>query len=390
MNFWDKLFINGIKKFPYGSIEIALPSGVIKKIKSPHKGPSAHLKINDNLVTKEIIQGGSVKFAELYMSERLFSKNLTDLLHYFALNNDQAEATIRITLLKYLFYKFLHLRNNNTKTQSKKNISYHYDLGNEFYKLWLDKTMTYSSAIFSKHNKNLEEAQIGKYSKLADLAAIKKGDKILEIGCGWGGFSEFLAKNYDCDITAITISKEQFNYSLKRIKKAKLDKKVSVNYCDYRNVNGKFDKILSIEMFEAVGKKYWETFFKKIKSILNPNGIIGLQLITIDNKIYDTYSKNPDFIQKYIFPGGMLPSEKILKSLISKHSLKLENDVSYANDYAKTLNIWKKNFNSNWEKIEKLGFDNKFRLMWNYYLSYCEGGFLSKNIDLKQIKLKVS
>lgn len=143
-------------------------------------------------------------------------------------------------------------------------------------------------------------------------------------------------------------------------------------------------------MFEAVGKKYWETFFKKIKSILNPNGIIGLQLITINNEIYDTYSKNPDFIQKYIFPGGMLPSEKILKSLISKHSLKLVNDVSYANDYAKTLNIWKKNFNNNWEKIEKLGFDNKFRLMWNYYLSYCEGGFLSKNIDLKQIKLKVS
>ena len=250
--------------------------------------------------------------------------------------------------------------------------------------------MTYSSAIFSKQNKSLEEGQIQKYSKLANLAEIKKGDKILEIGCGWGGFSEFLARNYDCDITAITISQEQFNYAKKRIKKAKLDKKININYCDYRNIQGKFDKILSIEMFEAVGKKYWETFFKKVKSILSPNGIIGLQLITIDDKIYDTYRKNPDFIQKYIFPGGMLPSEKILKSLISKHSLKLENDSSYANDYAKTLNIWKRNFNDNWDKIEKLGFDNKFRLMWNYYLSYCEGGFLSKNIDLKQIKLRIN
>jgi len=390
MNFWDKLFINGIKSFLYGSIKIEFPNGEIEKIRSPHKGPAADLKIKDNQVIKEIIQGGSVRFAELYMYERLFSKDLTNLLHYFALNNDQAEATLKITLLKYFFYKFLHLRNNNTQTQSKKNISYHYDLGNQFYKLWLDETMTYSSAIFSKQNKSLEEAQIQKYSKLANLAEIKKGDKILEIGCGWGGFSEFLARNYDCDITAITISQEQFNYAKKRIKKAKLDKKININYCDYRNIQGKFDKILSIEMFEAVGKNYWETFFKKLKSILSPNGIIGLQLITIDDKIYDTYRKNPDFIQKYIFPGGMLPSEKILKSLISKHSLKLENDSSYANDYAKTLNIWKRNFNDNWDKIEKLGFDNKFRLMWNYYLSYCEGGFLSKNIELKQIKLRIN
>ena len=163
---------------------------------------------------------------------------------------------------------------------------------------------------------------------------------------------------------------------------------MKIIYCDYRNIKGKFDKILSIEMFEAVGKDYWNTFFKKVQSILNPNGIIGLQLITIDNKIYDVYSKNPDFIQKYIFPGGMLPSEKILKSLIIKHSLTLEGNYSYADDYAKTLSIWNKNFNENWGKIEKLGFDKRFKLMWNYYLSYCEGGFLSKNIDLKQIKLK--
>ena len=219
MNFWDKLFINGIKSFPYGSIKIKFPNGEVEKIKSPRKGPAADLKIKDNQVIKEIIQGGSVRFAELYMSERLFSKDLTNLLHYFALNNDQAEATLKITLLKYFFYKFLHLRNNNTQTQSKKNISYHYDLGNQFYKLWLDETMTYSSAIFSKQNKSLEEAQIQKYSKLANLAEIKKGDKILEIGCGWGGFSEYLAKNFDCDITAITISQEQFNYGKKELKK---------------------------------------------------------------------------------------------------------------------------------------------------------------------------
>ncbi|MDA9806003.1 cyclopropane-fatty-acyl-phospholipid synthase family protein [Alphaproteobacteria bacterium] len=388
MKFWYKLFIDGIKKFPFGSIEIELPNGVIENIKGNSKGPHAFLKINDSLVFKEIIQGGSVKFAELFMSQRLSSIKLTDLMHYFAMNNDQAESTFKISIFKYILNKISHLKNKNTKIQSKKNISYHYDLGNDFYKFWLDKTMTYSSAIFSNKSENLEEAQLRKYSKLANLASIKKNDKVLEIGCGWGGLSQFLAENYDCDVTAITISKEQFNYATERIKKAKLNKKVKIIYCDYRNIEGKFDKILSIEMFEAVGKDYWNTFFKKVQSILNPNGIIGLQLITIDNKIYDVYSKNPDFIQKYIFPGGMLPSEKILKSLFTKHSLTLEGNYSYADDYAKTLSIWNKNFNENWEKIEKLGFDKRFKLMWNYYLSYCEGGFLSKNIDLKQIKLK--
>jgi len=388
MNFWFKLFMSGIKSFPFGSIELELPNGLIEKIKGPYEGPNAYLKIKDNLVFKEIIQGGSIKFAELYMSERLSTNKLTELMYYFALNNDQAEATIKISLFKYLFNKLLHIKNKNTETQSKKNISYHYDLGNNFYKFWLDKTMTYSSAIFSKKNESLEKGQINKYSKLANLTSIKKGDKVLEIGCGWGGFSHFLAENYDCDITAITISKEQFSYTTDRIKKAKLNKKVNVVYCDYRNIQGKFDKILSIEMFEAVGKDYWNTFFKKIQSILKPNGIVGLQLITIDDKIYNVYKKNPDFIQKYIFPGGMLPSQKILKELITKNSLKLESVDSYANDYAKTLNIWNQKFNKNWKDIQKLGFDNKFKLMWNYYLSYCEGGFLSKNIDLKQIKIK--
>jgi cyclopropane-fatty-acyl-phospholipid synthase len=390
MMFWYKLFIDGIKKFPFGSIEIELPNGEIKNIKGTRKGPHAFLKINDNLVFREIIEGGSVKFAELFMSQRVSSIKLTDLMYYFALNNDQAEATFKISILKYFFNKVSHLRNRNTKIQSKKNISYHYDLGNDFYSFWLDKTMTYSSAIFSSKSESLEEAQVRKYSKLANLTSIKKGDKILEIGCGWGGLSQFLAENYDCDITAITISKEQFSYATERIKKAKLNKKVKIIYCDYRSIKGKFDKILSIEMFEAVGKDYWDIFFKKIQSILNPNGIVGLQLITIDNNIYDEYSKNPDFIQKYIFPGGMLPSEKILKSLFDKHSLTLESDYSYADDYAKTLSRWNKNFNKNWESIQKLGFDNKFKLMWNYYLSYCEGGFLSKNINLKQIKLTLN
>jgi len=390
MNFWDKIFLKGIKKFPYGSIQIEWPDGKSQKIDAIHKGPNAKLKIVDSNVVREIIQGGSIKFAELYISKRIITNNLTNLMHYCALNNDQAEETFKITIFRYLYNKYLHFKNKNTKIQAKKNISHHYDLGNQFYKYWLDKSMTYSSAIFNGKNDNLELAQNNKYQKLADLSSIKKGDNILEIGCGWGGFSEFLAKNYDCQITALTISREQFKFTTERMEKANLTSKVKVVFCDYRNIKGQFDKVLSIEMFEAVGREYWKTFFEKIKTILKPNGNVGLQLITIDDKIYNVYKNNPDFIQKYIFPGGMLPSVEVLKNIIENTSFRINSINSYSNDYAKTLNIWNKEFNRNWTKIEKLGFDERFKLLWNYYLSYCEGGFLSKNIDLKQINLKLN
>ena len=390
MNFWDKIFLKGIKKFPYGSLQIEWPDGKSQKIDAIHKGPNAKLKIVDSNVVREIIQGGSIKFAELYISKRIITNNLTNLMHYCALNNDQAEETFKITIFRYLYNKYLHFKNKNTKIQAKKNISHHYDLGNQFYKYWLDKSMTYSSAIFNGKNDNLELAQNNKYQKLADLSSIKKGDNILEIGCGWEGFSEFLAKNYDCQITALTISREQFKFTTERMEKANLTSKVKVVFCDYRNIKGQFDKVLSIEMFEAVGREYWKTFFEKIKTILKPNGNVGLQLITIDDKIYNVYKNNPDFIQKYIFPGGMLPSLEVLKNIIENTSFRINSINSYSNDYAKTLNIWNKEFNRNWTKIEKLGFDERFKLLWNYYLSYCEGGFLSKNIDLKQINLKLN
>ena len=390
MNFWNNLFLNGIRKFPYGSIEIEWPNGKIEKIFASKNGPKANLKIADENVVKEIISGGSVKFAELYMAKRLTSSNLTALMHYFALNNDEAEDTFKVSILKYFFNKFSHFKNKNSQHQAKKNISYHYDLGNKFYSYWLDKSMTYSSAIFLKSADDLETAQTNKYKKLAELVSVKDGDNILEIGCGWGGFSEFLGKEYDCNITAITISKEQYNFAKKRIKKAHLENKIDIKFCDYRNIDGKFDKVLSIEMFEAVGKEYWNNFFSKIRKVLNPDGKVGLQLITIDDKIYDVYKNNPDFIQKYIFPGGMLPSFKILRNVATKNYFKVENVNSFSDDYAKTLNIWNKRFNNNWKKIEDLGFDETFKLMWNYYLSYCEGGFLSNNIDVKQIKLNIN
>ena len=387
MNFWEMLILNGIKKFPYGSIILEWPNGNINNIEASQDGPNAKLIIHDNQVAKEIIKGGSVKFAELYISKKVSTDNLTNLIHYFAVNNDQAENTLKISFIKNLFNKFIHFQNKNTKNQAKKNISRHYDLGNKFYEYWLDKSMTYSSAIFHEKSIEIEDAQNNKYKRLAELSSINNGDEVLEIGCGWGGFAEFLGKNYDCKVTAITISEEQFKFATRRIAEAKLAEKVKIVFCDYRNLSGKFDKIISIEMFEAVGSEYWNTFFKKVESVLKPKGSISLQLITIDDKIYDVYKINPDFIQKYIFPGGMLPSMKVLKNILGNTSLNIKSIDSYANDYAKTLNIWNKQFNQNWSKIEKLGFDERFKLLWNYYLSYCEGGFLSKNIDLKQINL---
>lgn len=389
MNFWEILLLKGIKKFSYGSIQIEFSDGYIENIMAKKPGPKAMLKINKPNAAKEIIQGGSVAFAESYINKDISTDNLTNLIHYCALNNDQAESTFNISILKKIIHKVFHYKNKNTKNQAKKNISFHYDLGNKFYEYWLDKTMTYSSAIFNNKSIELEAAQNNKYKKLAELSAIKNGDQILEIGCGWGGFAEFIGNNYDCNLTAVTISKEQYEYTKKRIFDANLSHKIEVLLCDYRNITGKFDKIVSIEMFEAVGKQYWNTFFKKIENILKPKGSISLQLITIDDNIYDVYKTNPDFIQKYIFPGGMLPSDKILKKLINKTSLKINSIDSFSKDYAKTLNIWNKEFNKKWDKIEKLGFDENFKLLWNYYLSYCEGGFLSKNIDLKQIKLSL-
>lgn len=389
MNFWEILLLKGIKKFSYGSIQIEFSDGYIENIKAKKPGPKAMLKINKPNAAKEIIQGGSVAFAESYINKDISTDNLTNLIHYCAMNNDQAESTFNISILKKIIHKVFHYKNKNTKNQAKKNISFHYDLGNKFYEYWLDKTMTYSSAIFNNKSIELEAAQNNKYKKLAELSAIKNGDQILEIGCGWGGFAEFIGNNYDCNLTAVTISREQYEYTKKRIFDANLSHKIEVLLCDYRNITGKFDKIVSIEMFEAVGKQYWNTFFKKIENILKPRGSISLQLITIDDNIYDVYKTNPDFIQKYIFPGGMLPSDKILKELINKTSLKINSIDSFSKDYAKTLNIWNKEFNKKWDKIEKLGFDENFKLLWNYYLSYCEGGFLSKNIDLKQIKLSL-
>ena len=286
-----------------------------------------------------------------------------------------------------LFNKLKNFLLKNNKSRSKKNISKHYDLGNEFFSLWLDPTLTYSSAIFDQKDNDLEKAQINKYKKLVELIKPKSGNKILEIGCGWGGFAEYVGKNHDVKLDCITISKKQFEYASNRIFKKGLNEKINIQFKDYRDVKQKYNSIASIEMIEAVGQNYLENYFKTIKTNLVREGSAAIQAITIDDNLFDRYKTKEDFIQKYIFPGGFLPSKKKLYDLSQNNGLDINQYNSYGLHYSNTLKIWRDEFFKKWEEISKQGFDNKFKRMWHFYLSYCEAGFKSKNIDLIQFSL---
>ena len=287
-----------------------------------------------------------------------------------------------------LFNKIKNFLLKNNKSRSKKNISKHYDLGNEFFSLWLDPTLTYSSAIFDQKDNDLEKAQINKYKKLVELIRPKSGNKILEIGCGWGGFAEYVGKNHDVKLDCITISKKQFEYASNRIFKNGLNEKINIQFKDYRDVKQKYNSIASIEMIEAVGQNYLENYFKTIKTNLVRDGSAAIQAITIDDNLFDRYKTKEDFIQKYIFPGGFLPSKKKLYDLSQNNGLAINQYNSYGLHYSNTLKIWRDEFFKKWEEISKQGFDNKFKRMWHFYLSYCEAGFKSKNIDLIQFSLQ--
>ncbi len=344
--------------------------------------------IKDWNVLKNIFKSGSIGFAEAYMEEKILSENISKVLYIMALNrNSNSKIMYGKKLYNYLNF-FKHLLKSNTKSGSKSNISYHYDMGNDFYSLWLDKSMTYSSALFDNKKYNLEEAQINKYKNLCKVTNICSNKSILEIGCGWGGFAEFAAKSFGSKVTGITLSKQQAEFAKKRMYNAGLNDLVEIKIIDYRDLKEKFDRIISIEMFEAVGEKYWPIFFEKLKNSLKDNGLIGMQLITIKNELYNNYKYNSDFIQKYIFPGGFLPSKMTLYNYANKNGLEINSYNSYGLHYSNTLILWRDEFLKKWDLISKQGFDLTFKRMWNFYLSYCEAGFKSKNIDLIQFSLQ--
>jgi len=386
MDIWSSILISSLKTLPYGKLFLTLPDGKNFNFSGYKKGPYAELRIKEHKSIKRMMKNGSIGFAEEFIAKNIITKNLSNLIYYFALNNDFIEKKFLYSFWFKVINFFSHFFKKNSKHGAKNNIKKHYDIGNNFYQKWLDSSMTYSSAIFDKNNTDLFAAQKNKYNKILNLAEIKNGDTILEIGCGWGGLLEYTSNNYNCKVTGTTISEAQYEFVKKKLNKLKTNK-VNVINQDYRDLKGKFDKIISIEMFEAVGEKYWDVYFKNIRRLIKKNGIISMQLITIKDEAFKNYKKNPDFIQKHIFPGGMLPSLKILEKIISKNSLTLQTVNSYADDYSQTLKIWRKNFVNSFDKLQKIGFDDQFFRLWNFYLAYCEGGFRSKHIDLKQLKI---
>jgi cyclopropane-fatty-acyl-phospholipid synthase len=383
----EKFVLNKLKNITQGNLKLINYDGKVFHFGDLESKLSSDIKVNNPHFYFNVVMGGSSALGEAHMKKDFYSTNLTNLVELTARNIKLVHSfsgSLRIQKIKNFFKNIFA---SNTKSKSLKYISKHYDLGNSFFSQWLDKSLTYSSAVYQNSNDSLEQAQKNKYQKLIDLLEVKDGDKVLEIGCGWGGFSEYFAKNYNVTIDCITISKKQFEFTKNRISNAGLNNKVNVMFLDYRDLKEKYDRIASIEMIEAVGEKYLNKYFETIKRSLNENGSAAIQGITIRDDLFERYRSSEDFIQKYIFPGGFLPSLSFMKSLTKKNNLGLLKVNSYSDDYAKTLAIWRVNFLKAWCNIAPLGFDETFKRMWEFYLSYCEAGFKSKNIDLIQFSM---
>ena len=383
----DKLVFNILSRINFGYLEITSTDGNILKFGNPEDILKANLIIKKPNFTYNLVSGGSIGFAESYMRGEFETDNLSNLIELTARNINviyKFSGLLDFPIINFIKNRVI----KNTKSRSKDNIAKHYDLGNDFFSLWLDETLTYSSAIFDKETKNLSEAQNNKYQKLIDLIKPSNGDKVLEIGCGWGGFAEYLGTKYDVKLDCITISKKQFEYTKERIHKCGLNEKVNIEIKDYRDLKGKYNSIASIEMIEAVGQNYLDSYFKTIKNNLSDRGKVAIQAITIDDNLFDRYKNKQDFIQKYIFPGGFLPNKNNINKYVSDNGLTINSYNSYADHYANTLALWKEEFKNKWDLIKNQGFDLTFKRMWEFYLSYCEAGFKSKNIDLIQFSLQ--
>lgn len=370
-----------------GTIRFDLPDGRRVLFDHGQKGPNAVVQVHNFNFAKRAIAGGDVGFAESYMDQEWSTPDLTSVLEFFS-ENFEAAGQLAVGGAMVRFANMIrHVFNRNSKAGAKRNIEAHYDLGNEFYSLWLDPSMTYSSALFDSANQSLEQAQTAKYARIADEIGLTDSQSVLEIGCGWGGFAEYAAKHRGANVTCLTISPSQREWAMARMQRQGLSEKIEIRLEDYRDHKGKYDGIASIEMFEAVGESYWPSYFAKIAECLNENARAALQIITIQDDLFPRYRKRADFIQRYIFPGGMLPSEKALCEQFNAAGLRLEGKHYFGPDYAKTLRLWAKTFEDKWGQINALGFDERFRRMWRFYLSYCEAGFDNGRINVGHFRL---
>lgn len=374
-----------LQRMESGRLDIVLPDGRRFRATGARPGPVAELLVHDKDTFARLIREGDMGFSEGYLDGEWSTPDLMafmDLVH--VAGDDIYDGFPGMGLVR-MFERARHALRGNTRRQARRNIAAHYDLGNDFYRLWLDETMTYSSARFLTGQESLEAAQTAKYASLIDEMGAKPGDHVLEIGCGWGGFAEYAAAERGLRVTGLTISRAQHDFAQERIARAGLGDRVEIKLQDYRDEKGRYDGIASIEMFEAVGERYWPVYFDTLRERLSPGRQATLQIITVQDRRWEVYKRGVDFIQKYIFPGGMLPSRGALVAEIERAGLHLAHSVEFGPSYSQTLRRWYDTFNDRWSDISRLGFDDRFRRMWNFYLTSCAATFESGNCDVTQI-----
>ena len=390
-SFYESLVLDMLSKMDKGKLTISLPSGESFSLGNGNE-ISANIEVRSENFFKRCVLFGDIGFGESYVEDEWESENVTNVIKWVLLNIENTPGisgsrtkTFALNVFKF-WNKISHWKNANNIRGSKKNIAEHYDLNNDFFKLFLDPTMTYSSAYFKEEGISLQDAQIEKYKRLCELLKLKSSDHVLEIGGGWGSNAIYIAKNYGCKVTSITISEEQLKFAREKVDKENLSEKIKVELLDYRKLEGQYDKIISIEMLEAVGEEFLDIYFKKCHQLLKRNGILALQVITCPDSRYESLRNGVDWIQKHIFPGTLIPSVgRINQAINATGDLSLVDLKEFGLDYAKTLSAWKEQFNKNISEIKKLGFDEKFIRKWNYYFSYCEAAFAMRNINVMQL-----
>lgn len=368
-----------------GQLDFVLRDGRRFRVQGAGPGPAAEIRVEDDDIFARLIREGDLGFCEAYLEGGWTTPDLQALMDLVHQDNEGIYDGFPGMGLVRAYERLRHCLRSNSKAQAKKNIARHYDLGNDFYEIWLDPGMTYSSALFRTGQESLASAQRAKYASLVDRMGVAPGDHVLEIGCGWGGFAEYAAAERGLTVTGLTISRAQFAYAQERINRAGLSDRVTFKLQDYRDERGVYDGIASIEMFEAVGERYWPVYFDTVRERLKPGRNATLQIITLQDKRFEIYRKGVDFIQKYIFPGGMLPSPTVLRQEIEKARLSLVGSFEFGESYSQTLRRWHEIFNARWDEIAHLGFDARFQRMWNFYLTSCAGAFRGGNCDVTQI-----
>lgn len=377
-----RLLLRLLNNVRYGRLRVILPSGpMIEKI-GAEPGPDAVIIMRRWRMFRRLIVAGDIGFAEGYLDEDWTTPDLTAVIRFAARNTEALAPAVKGNLLMRLVNRAKHMLNANTKHGSRRNIEAHYDLGNDFYKEWLDPTMLYSSAIFDKSTPTLESAQQKKLERVLEKLDLDGSESVLEIGCGWGALAVFMAGRAEAKVTGITLSPSQLAWAKEAADKAGRSGQVDLRLQDYRDLEGQYDRIVSIEMFEAVGEAYWQSYFATLKRCLKPGGRVVLQTISIEEDRFDSYRRDTDFIQKYIFPGGFLPSDSALETALSKAGFVLKEKEHFGKSYARTLAEWRLRFHARWPSIAALGFDDRFRRLWHYYLCYCEAGFDEGSVEV--------